>query len=352
VPTSKGRVRAAAKRRVSARKQSAGPRQGSPDWILSRIDRRYVETLIGARRVGLPLETAAAMAGVDLEVAATWLKHGRELGKLGARKASQPYLEMCRELAVEWDKAIPGLVAVLRGYMLGHAKRDPKACVQALASYEREYVERRRRAHRPAPELPAHLAELGEDLFEPFVPLELAPPGSGAAPRSAKFTRTNPDGSSTSVELTEGEGELDERSDEDLEHYATHGLWPEEVSRPHVELGEGGLIDAEGEPVALEQVLDQAAELEQALAGELTPTRPSARPGKPPPAAAGAGPGPRPAPAPMPTPPHAPLRRLDPLAGLRDTGPTGQVIDAAAAAPASSAPEAPTLRRVDPLEGR
>ena len=346
--------RAAAKPRVSRVRKTAGPQEGSPDWDLSLIDARHVDTLVKARKVGLPLAVAAEVAGVPAELAQTWLIAGRADNKLGPRRALNGYRELCRDFASQWDRAVPGLITVLRGYLVQHAQKNPQACVQALTTYEREYHQRRPHVARPAPET------VGWDLAEPFLPLEL---GAGP-PRSAKFTRTNPDGSTSSAEFSQGgfEHESEEQSDEALAYFVEHGHWPKDAPRPRPASDlEEDTVDTQGEEVAPET---DYQELAQALSGkpppagsassavakgEVRPGFPKKAPTSPP--ALSAGPSPQNAPAG----PQAPaLRRIDPRPGLRELSEVkgGQLVVDADQAPPELPPAmpGPTLRRVDPVD--
>lgn len=196
-----------------------------------------VDTLLKAREVGLPLETAANIAGAPIDLVEHWLEEGRRLRTLARRKAAMPYAEHCRALAAGWDSAIGALVMNLRTYLLEHAKRDPKTCVQVLTSYEREYLQAQ---HRRALELPAGLTH---DRVERFVPLELAVASGGGGVR-ARLTRTEADGSTTTAEVTQVfDEELRDHSDEELDYYAIHGRWPDEVHTPPT-------LDTEAEDVA------------------------------------------------------------------------------------------------------
>jgi hypothetical protein len=277
-----------------------------------------VDTLITARKLSLPLETAAEMAGVSPELAQLWLDEGRRMatrlaaGPGPARPAHNSYQRRLLEFAEQWDRALAGTLAVLRGYMMGHAKRDPKACAALLMSLERDYTERKTKR------LPGARPR---DLAEEYAPLDLADP---RAQRVTKLTHTAADGSTTTAEVTE-DAPIDDRSDAEVEYYALHGEWPEETEQPPA--AEEEAIDTEGEDVAGDEVQD---ELAAALAAGRDPEAPP-----PPPA----------------------LARINPLGELRELPGWQQEVTDAAPAPAPAAapatvPDYPRLRRIDPLAGR
>lgn len=338
-------TRAAAKRRVSKPRHDRAPREGTPDWQLALIDERHVQTLVSARKVGLPLAMAAEMAGISPDLAQLWLSYGRQMASLGKKEPTTKYGRDCRHFAHEWDTAVVGLIAVMRGYMVQHAKKDARACAQALSSFEREYVQRR---HRRAslPDYAQHVSQVGEDLAEPFAPLELA---ANAPPRppQARFSHVNPDGSRTDVAFGQGLGpdsftdEMDGRTDEELEFYAVHGTWPhEEPVRP---------IDTTAEEVPDDmvegEVEEEIARLQGALKGELGPggTDSGPQPIKPPegPVRPFVGPVQQAAAVVVPPPPARPLRRRDPEEGL------AELTDPVAVVP--PAPKAPKVAAFVPL---
>lgn len=284
---------------------------------------------------------AAQIAGVPGELAATWLTEGRALRSV-RHPPRESYRRMCLDFATQWDQQVPKLIARLRENLTIHAMKDPKACITALQSYEREYHERTKRRPKVGVDL------VGEDLAEDFMPLELAQAATGALQRSAKFTR-HADGSS-SAEFTEAVGldlEMEGRTEAELEHYATFGEWPH-VALPRVD---EKVVDALGEAVELDQDM---AELTQALAGgppvagkaAASSGKATARPPKAGPKLQAAAPAPA-------APPARPLRRIDPQALLRDLGPVpgGQAIEdapqpAAFTPPVKVPPHVP-LRRID-----
>jgi hypothetical protein len=343
--------RAAAKRRVSKPRHDRAPRQGTPDWQLALIDERHVQTLVAARKVGLPLAMAAEMAGISPELAQLWLSYGRQMQSLGQKEPTTKYGRDCRAFAREWDTAVVGLIAVMRGYMVQHAKKDPRACAQALSSFEREYQQRR---HRRAslPDYAQHVSQVGEDLAEPFAPLELSAGAPQRPPPQARFSHVNPDGSRTDVAFGQGLGpdsftdEMDGRTDEELEYYAQHGSWPHEAPvRP---------IDTTAEEVPDDLVEggveEEIARLQGALKGEGGPAGEDAgpRPIQPPagPERPLVGPVQQPVAVVMPVAPARPLRRRNPEDGLVELTDPVAVIP-----PGPKAPKVPTfapLPRLDP----
>lgn len=309
--------RAAKKRRVSGRDQSTprGVRPGSQDWKLGLIEPHHVQTLVAARKLALPLETAAEMAGVAPDLALLWLTEGRRLLERrragpSARAQLAPYRQRCLDLAEGWDRAVAGTVALLRGYMLTHAKRDAKACALLLGSLERDYAERQ--AQRKG----APLGELVE-LEEALVPLELEPPRAAAAGRTTRITHKAADGSTTTLEHHDN---FDDRTDEDLDHYAAHGIWPEERALPVVIDAEGELLEEDdaGAPLPEAEHVDDLAE-DLAAA------------------------------------PTMQGQRIDPREGLRELD-RAELIERIMAPPApQELPEQPVfepLPRIDPLAGR
>ncbi len=341
------RTRAAAKPRVSKPKYDAAPRKGTPDWQLALIDERHVQTLVSARKVGLPLAMAAEMAGIAPELAELWLVTGRRLNALREKQPTAHYMRVCRDFAREWDTAVVGLIAVMRGYMVQHAKKDPKACIAALASFEREYVQRRRRIS-TTPAYEQQLAQLGPDLAEPFAPLELSQ-GQPPRPTGARISHINADGSRTTAEFTGVDSmgdEMDGRTDEELEHYAVHGTWPHEAPQRPIDTTAEELDELlpEGE------VEEEIARLQGALKGEGEPGHTDTRPNpiRPPagPERPFVGPLQQAAPIVAVAPPARPLRRRNPEDGMAElTDPVATV------PPPPKPPKVPTftpLPRLDP----
>lgn len=319
----KKKPRAAAKRRAS-RKTEPRPKPGSRDWQLALIDARAVESLLRAREVALPLETAAQIAGAPIETVEAWLDEGRRLRTLARRRAAMPYAELCRELADGWDAAVATIVMNLRTFLLEHAKRDPKTCIQVLTSYEREFLNWRRDRLLEQPE------GLSHDRAEQFVPLELAMPGAGGG-RHARFTRTDPDGSTTTAELSEQpfDAELRDHSEEDLEYYASHGRWPHEDAPPTA-------IDTDGEET---EAAEPYPEIEEEIA------RLQAA-GPPEPDVITEAPAPAPPPKQVVIKPP-PLRKIDPQAALIEL-PGPEEIRSVEDPKKGIAPPAAPLRRIDP----
>lgn len=330
------KTRAAAHPRVSRADQQKAPAAGSPDWILALIDARHIGTLIAARKVGLPLSSAAEMAGIPPDFVQTWLTYGRRADQLGARKSSAPYIELCRDFARQWDTALIGTIALLRGYLIGHAKRDPKACVQALTTYEREYAQRKgRRALASSSEL--------DETAEPYQPLDLVQP---QPPGKAKLTHTAADGSSTSVEFSDGgfDSEMDGRTDAELEHYADHGYWPhEEPKSPPIDTTAEDVepdLEVEEEIARLQGAAKREGEPDERTVAA-NPIRPPDGPQRP-----FTGPIQVAAPVALPPPPARPLKRLEPAEGLAEAEPV--VPTAVEPAKAPKVPAFVPLKRVDP----
>jgi hypothetical protein len=281
--------------------------------------------MINARKLGMPLALAAEMVSVPADIAQLWLNEGRrllDLGRSTGRKltsAAEGYRRRCIELARGWDSASAGTIVVLRGLLFDHARKDPKVCAQYLAVFEREYD-----ARQPEPQ-----GREG-DLAEAFKPLSLPELGGGRGAgggAAVRLTHTAADGSRTTAEL--GVDEFDDRSDEELEYYANHGVWPA-VARA---LPAGAVIDTEGEE---EHEPEPTEALAEELAAELAGTAPE-----------------EPSPA---TPMAWEEQRRRTIDALRELG-QREVVESAPAQPEpepeppASAPF-PHLRRVDPLARR
>lgn len=322
------------------------PARDAELWAELALTEDVVKAMVKARALGLPLSTAAEIVGVSPEMAQKWLSTGRMHRSYPNQDALGSYNTLARSFAIQWDAAAASTLLTLRDYMLEHAKKDPRACAEMLAAYEGEY---RARGATVRHQLDSGATLAQVELAEPHVPLQLPGITSQRGGSTKRFSVTNPDGSSASAEFTDpspgaradgsppaGSDPWDEdnehRSIEDLEHYAEHGRWPEEMPKL--------VIDTEGEDVNEQAEADPAAaaELVRELQGTLyDPDAPA--PGAPQPSPPAARPPasvtslPR-IDVPQPIPegvvkveshqepqriqivaPAAPLRRYDPMAG-------------------------------------